>query len=300
MRLPLNKMSLGAKYPISALPLPPLPTLLTKCLTPDPNTSSITAFREVLRKTPSIQRRARLLSPESHFSHISPCPLPFPYDIQPPEDQDSEEADKSSVIESWLAAREPAIPQPTLAQYPDGPLRKYLPENRDQPLELIGISETGLRDCAPHLDVGDAFQVIGAPSLSDEFSDEGDGTPSDREDIRAARQDLVQVLSGHAMLMSEDFAPWSVRYSGHQFGNWAGQLGDGRAISVRELNSYYLVCVLRSGQSSRDTQPSNRRELGIPTQGRGPHAIFSECRWACCLTIFYQRIFVLRRSASAS
>ncbi|EKM78698.1 hypothetical protein AGABI1DRAFT_59713, partial [Agaricus bisporus var. burnettii JB137-S8] len=225
-------MSLGAKYPISALPLPPLSTLLIKRLTPDPNTPSITAFREVQKKNPSIQRRARILSPESHFSHISPCPLPFPYDIEPPEDQDPAEVDKGSVIENWLAAREPVLPQPPPSKFPDAPLRKYLPENRDQPLDLIGISETGLRDCAPHLDVGDAFQVIGAPSLSDEFSDEGDGAPSDIEDARAARQDLVEVLSGHAMLMSEDFAPWSMRYSGHQFGSWAGQLGDGRAISV--------------------------------------------------------------------
>ena len=28
------------------------------------------------------------------------------------------------------------------------------------------------------------------------------------------------------------YAPWSLRYSGHQFGVWAGQLGDGRAISI--------------------------------------------------------------------
>ncbi|KAF9506441.1 hypothetical protein BS47DRAFT_1305262, partial [Hydnum rufescens UP504] len=27
------------------------------------------------------------------------------------------------------------------------------------------------------------------------------------------------------------YAPWSLRYSGHHFGTWAGQLGDGRAIS---------------------------------------------------------------------
>jgi uncharacterized protein YdiU (UPF0061 family) len=81
--------------------------------------------------------------------------------------------------------------------------------------------------------------------LSDEFSDEGDGISSDREDARAARQDLIEVLSGHAMLMSEDFAPWSMRYSGHQFGNWAGQLGDGRAISVSELDLYHRVYMLR-------------------------------------------------------
>lgn len=229
-------MSTTAKYPISALPLPPLSSLLIKRLTPDIHTPTVAAFREVQKNNPSIQRRARLLSPESHFSYVSPYPLPFPYDVKPPEKEDPADLDKGSFIERWLAAREATSPQPPPAQYPDASLRKYYPENRDQPLDLIGISETGLLDCVPHLDVGDAFAVIGAPTLSDEFSDEGDGTPSDREDVRAARQDLVEVLSGHAMLMSDEFAPWSMRYSGHQFGSWAGQLGDGRAISVSELD----------------------------------------------------------------
>ncbi|KAG6906961.1 hypothetical protein DXG01_011190 [Tephrocybe rancida] len=53
------------------------------------------------------------------------------------------------------------------------------------------------------------------------------------------RQELVDVFSGQSVLAPlkdvEDeraFAPWSPRYSGHQFGSWAGQLGDGRAISI--------------------------------------------------------------------
>ncbi|KAG0741634.1 hypothetical protein G6F24_016668 [Rhizopus arrhizus] len=29
--------------------------------------------------------------------------------------------------------------------------------------------------------------------------------------------------------------PWAANYGGHQFGHWAGQLGDGRAISLGEL-----------------------------------------------------------------
>jgi hypothetical protein len=35
------------------------------------------------------------------------------------------------------------------------------------------------------------------------------------------------------------FAPWSLRYSGHQFGVWAGQLGDGRAISIRVFSLFF-------------------------------------------------------------
>ncbi|KAF9051162.1 UPF0061-domain-containing protein [Hymenopellis radicata] len=42
--------------------------------------------------------------------------------------------------------------------------------------------------------------------------------------------EAVQVLGGAAMLA--DFEPYAARYSGHQFGVWAGQLGDGRAITV--------------------------------------------------------------------
>ncbi len=232
MRLPLTRMTSTVKYPISALPLPPISSLLIKRLTPDTHTPSVAAFREVQQTKPSLQRRSRLLSPECHFSHVAPYPLPFPYDVKPPENEDPAELEKGAFIERWLAAREAIHPQAPLAEYPDAPLRKHFAENRDQPLDLIGISETTLRDCIPHLDVGDAVTVIGTPSLSDEFGDEGDGVPSDKEDARAARQDLVDILSGHATLMSDDFAPWSLRYSGHQFGNWAGQLGDGRAISI--------------------------------------------------------------------
>jgi len=118
-------------------------------------------------------------------------------------------------------------------------LKKYYPEagKRDQSLQLIGLSETGLRDCLPHLHVGDAFDTLGSPTLSQSFEDDPERAPASEEKI-AIRQELIDVLSGHATLMDADkssdvpWAPWSLRYSGHQFGTWAGQLGDGRAISV--------------------------------------------------------------------
>ncbi len=45
--------------------------------------------------------------------------------------------------------------------------------------------------------------------------------------------ELVQVLSGNALL--EGMQPFAANYGGHQFGHWAGQLGDGRAISLGEI-----------------------------------------------------------------
>lgn len=43
----------------------------------------------------------------------------------------------------------------------------------------------------------------------------------------------AQVLGGNATL--EGMAPYAACYGGHQFGNWAGQLGDGRAITLGEV-----------------------------------------------------------------
>lgn len=34
--------------------------------------------------------------------------------------------------------------------------------------------------------------------------------------------------------------PYAMNYAGHQFGYWAGQLGDGRAINLGEINNYAL------------------------------------------------------------
>ncbi len=46
---------------------------------------------------------------------------------------------------------------------------------------------------------------------------------------------FTQVFSGHAPL--GDFTPLAMVYSGHQFGVWAGQLGDGRALLIGQARN---------------------------------------------------------------
>ena len=47
---------------------------------------------------------------------------------------------------------------------------------------------------------------------------------------------FAQVFAGNALLPG--MQPYAANYGGHQFGNWAGQLGDGRAITLGEtINS---------------------------------------------------------------
>jgi len=46
-------------------------------------------------------------------------------------------------------------------------------------------------------------------------------------------EQFAQIFSGNEML--HGMQPFAMCYGGHQFGNWAGQLGDGRAINLGEV-----------------------------------------------------------------
>ena len=48
-----------------------------------------------------------------------------------------------------------------------------------------------------------------------------------------ASDEFLQVFAGNKKL--EGMQPYAMCYGGHQFGNWAGQLGDGRAINLGEV-----------------------------------------------------------------
>ncbi|KAI6108204.1 hypothetical protein F5141DRAFT_1121519, partial [Pisolithus sp. B1] len=231
-------MSRNAKVPFSKLPLPPSSHLLTHNLTPDPRTSDPASFfSDVLSRTPSVQRRARLLSPEAHFSYVNPMPLEFPYEIAPP-DPPEVVTDKAEYIEQWLSDREARIPtEASFAPSSDVHLHKYIPKSRNYRRELIALSETCVNDCLPLLDCGDAFDTLKAALVPSKSNKE----ETSSGEAQHVRQELVDILGGHASLMipegsdrlgGKGFAPWSLRYSGHQFGVWAGQLGDGRAISI--------------------------------------------------------------------
>jgi uncharacterized protein YdiU (UPF0061 family) len=64
----------------------------------------------------------------------------------------------------------------------------------------------------------------------------------------------VQVLAGNRVLPG--MVPYAARYGGHQFGQWAGQLGDGRAITLGEV-------IATDG---------SRQELQLKGAGRTPYS----------------------------
>lgn len=65
--------------------------------------------------------------------------------------------------------------------------------------------------------------------------------------------EFARVFAGNALYPG--MQPWASNYGGHQFGHWAGQLGDGRAISLGEL-----------------VTASGRWELQLKGAGRTPYS----------------------------
>lgn len=49
-------------------------------------------------------------------------------------------------------------------------------------------------------------------------------------------KDFLEVFTGNTVLPNTK--PYAMCYGGHQFGNWAGQLGDGRAINLCEIENH--------------------------------------------------------------
>lgn len=54
-------------------------------------------------------------------------------------------------------------------------------------------------------------------------------------EIEYPTEEQVNILAGNKLTNS--MKPYAACYAGHQFGNWAGQLGDGRAITLGEWSS---------------------------------------------------------------
>ena len=77
-------------------------------------------------------------------------------------------------------------------------------------------------------------------------------------ELGIAQPSDADVLAGNRVL--PDMQPYAARYGGHQFGTWAGQLGDGRAITLAEI-----VAADGSRQELQLKAPGARRIRAPPT-----------------------------------
>ena len=75
--------------------------------------------------------------------------------------------------------------------------------------------------------------------------------------------ELLNQLSGAENF--EGFKPYAMCYGGHQFGHWAGQLGDGRAINVAEVDGV-------SGQCTEVSEGTSNYTIQLKGAGKTPYS----------------------------
>ncbi|MDO7667356.1 MAG: protein adenylyltransferase SelO family protein, partial [Pseudomonadota bacterium] len=89
--------------------------------------------------------------------------------------------------------------------------------------------------------------VVAAPKLVAFSSEVAELLNLSDEDCQS--ENFTQVFAGNQLLA--DMRPHAQCYGGHQFGNWAGQLGDGRAINLGEVvnqqGNHYVLQLKGSG-----------------------------------------------------
>lgn len=69
------------------------------------------------------------------------------------------------------------------------------------------------------------------PSLIHASEEVANAIGLSKDDINS--DDFLNIFSGTTVYPGSK--PYALNYAGHQFGNWAGQLGDGRAINLAEV-----------------------------------------------------------------
>lgn len=277
---PIHKLPISQHAPIYHLkpdPLFPDPASLFALSSYKPPaglaSNGHVALKEGDPVPPSMLRRSRGIRDGGAFTYTSPLPLEFPYDIQEPEEQQQEKrvgeevTATASTIEESLARYE--VTPDVVAADDEGKGRAFSSvvrqSSRFPKATLLSFSTKCAEEWLPQLELG------------------AEGSKE--------REQLVEVLAGKTVLAREaegediGFAPWSLCYGGHQFGSWASQLGDGRAISICEssrrflrnasLNPPLLVSTPTTPEVE-DATGFSSLELQLKGAGRTPYSRFAD------------------------
>ena len=276
-----------------SLPQVPLSQQLTSNLIPDPVTPDAKALISSPTSFPSLLRRSRIVRDGAHFSYVTPLPLPFPYEFLP-----YEQGEESEGVERFLSSYEPPncrefAPARQHPPYPSARLVAFSPQAHAACVPHLNVGDThewiqqtsgkSVFSSGPLISADtshlygsgeDASPATARQALSDWASGrafhlhvpsslhsqeiEGIGVhflTREEDDVRNTQSALSQLYT------RTSYGPWSLRYGGHQFGEWAGQLGDGRTVSLVE------TLHPDSGQ---------RMEIQIKGAGRTPYSRFAD------------------------
>ena len=85
-----------------------------------------------------------------------------------------------------------------------------------------------------------------------------------------ATEQFAQVFGGNQLLDGMD--PFAMCYGGHQFGNWAGQLGDGRAINLGEVIKQSAGAKSKNTNDSENVNDAEHWTLQLKGAGPTPYS----------------------------
>ncbi|WVQ79670.1 hypothetical protein IAT38_001770 [Cryptococcus sp. DSM 104549] len=211
---------MSTKQPLHKLPLPS-------------STLQASLPRLPLADKPSSQRRSTTFKPstEGVWARIEPLWDAWPIRLTKEEAlemgvdvEKGQQVDVEDVLRRWDAVDPAPFQGEEKADGNGLEVKSSKHRLKIEPV-LLGVSPRALQETLPHLDVGDALEICNS------------GLDSDATATNTARESFIDLLSGKRVISSKEYGPWATRYCGHQFGVWAGQLGDGRAISILETES---------------------------------------------------------------
>lgn len=129
----------------------------------------------------------------------------------------------------------------------------------------------------------------------------------DLEEAETQTSEFLRVFSGDLAPLEGLTVPWALRYAGHQFGQFAGQLGDGRAMSIGQVQTTSAgvlelqlkgcgVTPYSRGFDGRAVLRSSVREFLC---SEAMHALGVPTTRALCLTASDDPVFRERRETAA-
>ncbi|ODO08366.1 hypothetical protein L198_00091 [Cryptococcus wingfieldii CBS 7118] len=219
--------------PIDSLPLPTTILPLQHALP-----------RLPLPKTPSAQRRSTIFksSTDGIWAPVTPLWAPWPIRLSPEEAiaMGYDPANPEGLGVDEILGRWDPVDSSPVESKANGLIMKSSRRRLEMEPIILAVSPRALQEVLPALDPGDILSITRSGTFPD--------SPN------AARDSFIDILSTRKVLSSDTYGPWSTRYAGHQFGAWAGQLGDGRAVSVLETES----------------EQGGRQEIQLKGAGRTP------------------------------
>ena len=181
---------------------------------------------------------------------------------------------KSSTFTSKLPP-DPAFPTPISSHKAErarlgprpvkGALYTYVRPIVPEEAELLAVSDAALCDIGLQSGVVDTeiFRDAVSGRRIITWEEKDDGNASDQRNTEANENGTNGTNGTNDTIEGREIYPWAQCYGGYQFGQWAGQLGDGRAISLFETTNPHTKA---------------RYEVQLKGAGRTPYSRFADGR----------------------